>query len=208
VVGAPGAGKTSIIRRYVAGSYSKAYKATVGVDFALKVVSVNANTKVYLQLWDIAGQERFGTMTPIYYKKAVGALVVFDLNEIKTFQAVPNWVNDIKEKLKPDNSDIPILLLGNKIDLLKEGFKSAPIQQEQIQDVVSKYKFIGYTPTSAKDNINITEAIDQLLDAVLESIQNESVEDPDVVTLTTDKPSGSNAVHSDFCGCGGGDKID
>jgi len=142
VVGAPNAGKTSIIRRYVAGSFSKTYKATVGVDFAVKVVQVDPKTKVSLQLWDIAGQERFGTMTPIYYKRAVGALIVFDMNDPRTFHAVHNWVNDIKEKLRP-TENIPILLLGNKIDTLKDGILK-PIPQEQIQDLVTKYSFLGW----------------------------------------------------------------
>jgi len=203
VVGAPGAGKTSIIRRYVAGSYSKVYKATVGVDFAVKVVPWDPKTKVSLQLWDIAGQERFGTMTPIYYKKAVGALIVFDVNEPRTFLAVHNWVTDIKEKLRPSD-DIPILLVGNKIDTVKDGILK-PFQEEQIKELVTKYNFIGWQATSAKDNINITEAVNQLLEAILSGTQEE---DEDVLTLV-DKPTPTGNTDT-FCSCvgGGGDKSD
>lgn len=50
VVGHPSAGKTSLIKRFVANFFSKSYKATVGVDFALKVIDVDAKTRVVLQV--------------------------------------------------------------------------------------------------------------------------------------------------------------
>ena len=53
-------------------------KPTIGVDFALKVINWDSETIIRLQLWDIAGQERFGTMTRVYYRDAVAAFIVFD----------------------------------------------------------------------------------------------------------------------------------
>src|SRR5207253_7773300 len=78
IVGDVSAGKTSIIKRYVYGTFSPHCKSTIGVDFALKVMKYN-DTIVRLQLWDISGQERFGNMTRVYYKEAVAALIVFDI---------------------------------------------------------------------------------------------------------------------------------
>jgi len=208
VVGSLGTGKTSIIKRYVNNYFSRTYKATVGVDFALKVVNVDPKTKVYLQLWDIAGQERFGTMTKIYYKKAVGALIVFDVTDMKTFHQVGQWVTDIREKLR--GPDIPILLLGNKSDLAKES-KMGPIPtQEQVEEVVQKNNFIGWKYTSAKENINITESIDKLLEAVLEGLRKapEGDKDDDKIVLgasdSKTPSSNTNGHTSDFCGCVGG----
>jgi len=63
VVGDSGTGKTSIINRYTKNEFPQNYKATVGVDFAVKSVQWDKNTVVRLQLWDIAGQERFSTLS-------------------------------------------------------------------------------------------------------------------------------------------------
>lgn len=58
VIGDLGVGKTSIIRRYVHQIFSQHYRATIGVDFALKVLQWDSSTVVRLQLWDIAGWSR------------------------------------------------------------------------------------------------------------------------------------------------------
>ena len=80
VIGEVATGKSALIKRYVHNFFgSKAnYRATLGVDFQLKILKFNQDLDVRLQLWDIAGQERFSSMTRAYYKGAVGAVVVFD----------------------------------------------------------------------------------------------------------------------------------
>ena len=119
VVGELGTGKTSIIKRYVHQFFSQHYRATIGVDFALKVLRWDPETVVRLQLWDIAGQERFGSMTRVYYKEAVGAFVVFDVTRGATLEAVPKWKADLDSKVVlPDGRPIPTVLLANKVFLL------------------------------------------------------------------------------------------
>lgn len=98
VIGEPNVGKTSTIQRYVEDVFSHRYKATIGVDFALKMVEVDAGTLVRLQLWDIAGQERFGSMTRVYYRDADAAVIVFDLTAQRTFEAVAKWKADVDDK--------------------------------------------------------------------------------------------------------------
>jgi len=169
VVGDIGTGKTSIIKRFVHNIFSMHYKSTIGVDFALKVINWDPKTEVRLQLWDIAGQERFGNMTRVYYKEAVGAFIVFDVTRISTFEAVAKWKADIDAKVTygPDDKPIPVVLLSNKCDLAKEGgyVKNAT----EMDKYTHENGFIKWFETSAKDNVNIDKAAKFLVQHILEN---------------------------------------
>ncbi|EDW08175.2 ras and EF-hand domain-containing protein homolog isoform X1 [Drosophila mojavensis] len=165
VIGELGTGKTSFIKRYVHQFFSQNYRATIGVDFALKVLHWDANTIVRLQLWDIAGQERFGNMTRVYYKEAVGAFIVFDVTRSGTFDCVSKWKEDLDSKVQlPDGSPIPCILLANKCDQEKQGIVTQP---ERMDEYVRENGFAGWFETSAKENINIDEAARALVNKIL-----------------------------------------
>uniref|UniRef100_A0A4X1VR77 Ras-related protein Rab n=1 Tax=Sus scrofa TaxID=9823 RepID=A0A4X1VR77_PIG len=176
VIGELGVGKTSIIKRYVHQLFSQHYRATIGVDFALKVLNWDSRTLVRLQLWDIAGQERFGNMTRVYYKEAVGALVVFDISRGSTFEAVLKWKNDLDSKVHlPNGSPIPAVLLANKCDQKKDSGQN-PSQMDQF---CKEHGFTGWFETSAKDNINIDEAARFLVENILANHQSFPSEEND-----------------------------
>mmetsp|Transcript_7415 Transcript_7415/g.10271 ORF Transcript_7415/g.10271 Transcript_7415/m.10271 type:complete len:208 (+) Transcript_7415:64-687(+) len=158
VVGDLGCGKTSFIHRYVNHTFSNTYRATIGVDFALKTLNWDSQTSIRLQLWDIAGQERFGHMTRVYYKEAVGAMIVFDVTREKTFQAVVKWKADIDDNLQ----NIPVVLLANKCDLAEK-----PLDRQMMDAFCKEHNFIGWFETSAKENINIDESGKFLVDYIL-----------------------------------------
>merc|ERR1712125_290501 len=150
VVGDIGTGKTSIIKRYVHNIFSMHYKSTIGVDFALKVINWDENSVVRLQLWDIAGQERFGNVT-----------------RVSTFEAVQKWKSDIDAKVfLSDNRPIPVVLLANKCDLAgKEGICQ---DRRQMDKFCEDNGFIGWFETSAKSAQGIEEAAKCLVGKILE----------------------------------------
>lgn len=167
VIGELGVGKTSIIKRYVHNFFSQHYRATIGVDFALKVLSWDAETIIRLQLWDIAGQERFGNMTRVYYKEAVGAFIVFDVTRSATLDAVVKWKQDLDSKVQlPDGSPIPCVLLANKCDQQKEGLVNTPAKMDEYCE---EKNFAGWFETSAKENINIEDAAKFLVNKILQN---------------------------------------
>lgn len=167
VVGDIGTGKTSIIKRYVHNIFSMHYKSTIGVDFALKVINWDENNIIRLQLWDIAGQQRFGNMTRVYYKEAAGAIVVFDVTRINTFDAIQKWKNDIDEKIRYANENkIPVILFANKCDLARDIFYE---NDSTINKICEDYGFIAWFETSAKNDTGIENGINTLVGKILES---------------------------------------
>jgi Ras-related protein Rab-32 len=191
-IGMVGCGKTSIIKRYVHGIHSQRYQSTIGVDFAMKVLQWDANTLIRLQLWDIGGQERYGNLTRVYYKEAVGAFVVFDVSQLRSFDDVRKWKNDLDSKVSmpapPDSYtttvSIPAVLLGNKIDLIKAG-ESWGKSTKEMEEFCKELGFITWVETSAKDGINLDLAVEKLVTAVLERVPLKS-QDQDTVRLNVD----------------------
>ncbi|KMQ94302.1 ras-related protein rab-32 [Lasius niger] len=170
VIGELGAGKTSIIKRYVHQFFSQHYRATIGVDFALKVLNWDPHTIIRLQLWDIAGQERFGNMTRVYYKEAVGAFIVFDVTRSATLDAVVKWKQDLDSKVQlPDGSSIPCVLLANKCDQQMEGLVNSSTKMDEY---CKEKNFSGWFETSAKENINIEEAAKFLVNKCALKMEN------------------------------------
>nr|XP_018917622.1 PREDICTED: ras-related protein Rab-32-like [Bemisia tabaci] len=164
VIGDYGVGKTAIVRRYAEGRFCSNYKVTIGADFAVKSVMRDKDVKVNLQLWDIAGQERYGFMTRVYYKHAIGAVVVFDVSRMGTFKTVVKWLTDLREKVALyDGSPVPVVLLANKCDIA-----GAAIPTETIKKFCRDHGIEKWFPTSAKEDINIDEAMDYLIDRALD----------------------------------------
>ncbi|XP_034020194.1 ras-related protein Rab-38 [Thalassophryne amazonica] len=173
VIGDLGVGKTSIIKRYVHQVFSQHYRATIGVDFALKVLNWDHKTVVRLQLWDIAGQERYGNMTRVYYREAVGALVVFDMTRLSTFQAVLKWKGDLDSKVTlSDGTPVPAVLLANKCDQ-----KGLCPKLPKLENFSREHGFLGWYETSAKDNTNIDAAVMCLVNNILSMEEQRALTD-------------------------------
>lgn len=104
----------------------------------------------------IVGQERFGNMTRVYYKEAVGAFIVFDVTRSTTLDSVAKWKQDLDSKVQhSDGSKIPCILLANKCDQQKEGLVNF---SDKMEEYCREKDFAGWFETSAKENINIEEA--------------------------------------------------
>jgi len=153
----PGAvGKTSLLNRFVKNLFTTSYHMTMGVDFLKKELKIEKGTAI-LNIWDIAGQDRFKFMRKNFYRGALGALLIFDLTREDTY-------NQLKEKWYPEmtqflSKDIPFLLIGNKLDIIQE------IGAVLDSDMARKYaesKGSIYIETSAKTGENVEEAFLEL----------------------------------------------
>ncbi|KAG1714137.1 Ras-related protein Rab-7L1 [Nymphon striatum] len=155
IIGDPTVGKTSFVQRYVNDAFKGEYKGTVGVDFALKVIKWSETETVKLQLWDIAGQERFTWMTRVYYKDAHGCIIMFDLTNRHSFLNTLKWKKDVDSKCQLENGKpIPCILLANKCDLAH-----IQVEQSDIETFYKDHNFIGWTEISVKNGSMIDDSM-------------------------------------------------
>ena len=113
IIGDSGVGKSSLLNRFATRTYSDAYISTVGVDFINRRVEVDGRG-VEFQLWDTAGQERFRTIMSSYYRGAQGILIVYDTTNMKSFNHLDQWLEDVD---KHAGKSCKRVLLGNKCDM-------------------------------------------------------------------------------------------
>ena len=162
VLGEGRIGKTCLIERYVNRTFKGNYIATIGMDIRNKKLEINKRD-FNITINDTAGQERFRSLTKMFYKGADGILVGFDLTEPKTLQLVDFWIQEI-EINKSKEHPISLVLFGNKCDD-KENIK---VKQEDIKKMQEKHK-LEYFETSAKDGTNVRAIFEHLTKITLKS---------------------------------------
>jgi len=145
VVGDGGVGKTALTLRFSKGFFTEDYKMTIGVDFHVKTISIDTSEesiKCKLQLWDTGGQERFSSIRPMYYRGSLGTILVFDLTNSASFEHLPQWIEEVRANIK---AEIPVLLVGNKSDLIDQ----RAVSIEEISKFTNNFN-LYYMETSAK----------------------------------------------------------
>lgn len=155
VVGDGGVGKTAITVRFAEGVFRDDYKMTIGVDFSIKTITVPINggiRRVKLQIWDTGGQERFSYVRPLYYKGAVGGLIVFDLTNRKSYENLNRWFTEVSNNCV----SIPLMLVGNKADL-----PDREVSPAEIQNLINNHK-IQYFESSAKSGQSVNTIFENL----------------------------------------------
>lgn len=175
--GDAGVGKTSLLAQYVDGKFSEEYFQTIGANFLIKEIVLNKivekldldnpNLKkdikkkgFKLYFWDLGGQKHALFANEYYFVQAVGAMVIFSLNNLSSFENIDFWLSKLKEL----SGDIPYVIVGNKTDLNRE------VGQE-IVDNKLKDLDVKYFETSAKLNENVDSAFESLSIEILNTLK-------------------------------------
>ena len=154
-------GKTSFLMKYIDNSFTLTYTTTLGVDFKQKKIKLKNGKDVRLRIFDTAGQERFKAVSVSFIKKADGVILIYDISDLESFEAVENWIKSIRE-IGKDN--LPIILVGNKCDLSDD---KRMISLKEGQDKADEFN-IPFYETSCKEGINIKEVFEKLVDDIME----------------------------------------
>uniref|UniRef100_A0A7N8WKR8 Calcium release activated channel regulator 2Ab n=1 Tax=Mastacembelus armatus TaxID=205130 RepID=A0A7N8WKR8_9TELE len=156
LVGNSSVGKTSLLRSFCEGHFHPFTTATVGIDYSVKTLTLD-NVQVAMQLWDTAGQERYRSITKQFFRKADGVVVMYDVTMEDSFKAVQPWLINVQEAA---GEEIPILLLGNKMDM--DGDREVSIKEaEQLASLM-------FFEVSAYTGKNVTESLTYLARVLME----------------------------------------
>ena len=154
-------GKTCFLLRYVDDSFLDLHMATIGLDYRLKTLILEEQKIVKVQLWDTAGQDKFRAITRNYYKGANGIILIFDVTNVKSYENIKKWINEIKEEI---SEKVAIVLIGNKIDNVQE----RKISREQGDKLASEIG-VKFFETSAKTGEGINESVFFLVKKIFEN---------------------------------------
>eukprot|EP00640_Fibrocapsa_japonica_P004059 CAMPEP_0113943712 /NCGR_PEP_ID=MMETSP1339-20121228/26985_1 /TAXON_ID=94617 /ORGANISM="Fibrocapsa japonica" /LENGTH=220 /DNA_ID=CAMNT_0000948655 /DNA_START=30 /DNA_END=695 /DNA_ORIENTATION=- /assembly_acc=CAM_ASM_000762 len=168
LIGDTDVGKTNLLSRFeselTGTDFNPHTIPTIGVDFVSLIVYYPGGIKIKAQLWDTAGQERYRAITRSHYRRADGALLVFDVNDRKTLEnAKGYWREEIFRTAGPQHKiNNCIVLAGNKTDLVSGGQK-AQVGEEEQQQVAKDLGFLSTFRTSAHDGSGVVDAFRELI---------------------------------------------
>jgi len=176
VVGDGMVGKSTLIKAYLKGRAlaDTSYRMTVGADIFLKedIIDVNPMGKIKIQwlIWDLAGQQRFNTVRPIYYSSSRGLVAVYDITRRKTFVNLPAWLN---EAIKFIGGAVPIVLVANKIDLRQKNINTVKREEGEKYSRLLEEKLgvpVFFVEASAINNLNVGEVFGLMGKAILSNL--------------------------------------
>ena len=174
LVGDGGTGKTTFVKRHMTGEFEKRYIATLGVEVRTLPFYTTAGA-VNFNVWDTAGQEKFGGLRDGYYIGGHAGCIFFDVTARLTYLSVPTWFRDLNRICE----NIPIVLVGNKVDM-----KDRKVKPRQV--TFHRKKNLQYIEISAKSNYNVEKpflyiARRLLGDSSLEFSEAPAMKPPEIV---------------------------
>ena len=161
-LGAASVGKTCLIHRYCNNRFQEDTINTIGAGFFTHSLAIDDN-EVTLLLWDTSGEERFRSVAPSLLRGANGLVLVYDLTEPQTLDDASIYLEMFLDTVIVDmGCDLPVLLLGNKLDVDKP-----QIDEQVVQDFCEKNRIVLHNKVSAKTGQGVAESIDKLVHTIL-----------------------------------------
>ncbi len=164
IFGDGGVGKTTLINRYVTGLFDDSFELTIGVDFRSKIIQID-DYLVYLQIWDLAGEDRFRFLMQDYVAGASGGIFMYDITRMSSLLNITNWYSVIKDGYG-ESTLFPIILVGGKLDL--ENYRA--VEAEQAKSYVKDYDLVKLIECSSKTGENVEDIFFDLAQSLVRKI--------------------------------------
>ena len=144
-------GKTSIASRFCKNSFNENYINTIGGAYQQQNIVLNNGAKIKLHIWDTSGQDRFRSMTNLYYRDAQVAILTYDVTNEQSLESLNYWLNELNDKVEIDN--MLLCLAGTKNDV-DASLKRVPTQKGKA--FAEEHNMIFFE-TSAKTGSGVKE---------------------------------------------------
>ena len=127
LIGESGVGKTSIISQFIDQVFQEDNQSTIGGTFSTKEIKCGNGKLLKFEIWDTAGQEKYRSVTKMFYKDANAALLVYDITNKISFESIQKyWIGQVKDS---SPKDIILAIVANKSDL---------IEREQVDEAMAR----------------------------------------------------------------------
>jgi len=163
IIGDTGVGKSCLLLQFTDKRFQPVHDLTIGVEFGARMITIDSR-QIKLQIWDTAGQESFRSITRSYYRGAAGALLVYDITRRETFNHLTRWLEEARQN---SNSNMAIMLIGNKSDLEHRRAVSTKEGEQFAQE-----NGLIFLETSAKTAANVEEAFIKTAEKIYDNIQS------------------------------------
>lgn len=154
LIGDSGVGKTNLASRFAHNEFHGDSKATIGVEFRSKTLEIDGK-EIKAQIWDTSGQERYRAVTSVYYRGALGALLVYDISRRSSFDNVSQWLREVRSQ---GDNNLVVMLVGNKTDL---AHLRAVATGKGLE--LAEKEGMFFMETSALDSTNVDEAFETVI---------------------------------------------
>ena len=169
IIGDSGVGKSNFLFKYVEGQFSELHVATVGFDYKSKIVTLpESKKKVKLQIWDTAGQEKYMSVNKNLFQRVQGIILMYDITQRETFERLNIWLNIIKQM----TNDIPIILVGNKLDEENNPENGRIVEYNEGKAFAKENEF-PFLEASGLNGTNVEKVFNTISELIIQHLQQD-----------------------------------
>ena len=153
IIGEPGVGKSCLTSRATKDEFREDNSITIGFESSTFNIKIE-DKLIKLQIWDTCGQEQYKSLITNYYRNASLAVLVYSIDDRKSFIGVEKWLKEIRIQSSPD---IKLILIGNKTDLENK----REVSYEEGKKFMEENEILYFQEASAKSGINVKEIFNE-----------------------------------------------
>ena len=165
IVGESGVGKTCLMKQFNDFQFDPNHEITIGVGCGDRILQLEGYPITKIRTWDTAGTEHFRSMALSYFRDAIGAILVYDITRLNTFDRLTEWLSDAYNHCSPD---CVFMLVGNK----RDHSDARKVDRNRGVLFSKMNNNIIFMETSAKTAYNVEEAFGALTMEIHDRIQD------------------------------------